>query len=160
MPQSQASLSRRFIIALMSVVIILVGLFAAIAISVNMARVEAQLTQRLEDAAALAARGLSTPMWNIDAETITDILKAALASEAMVYVSVVSEDGDMSQQALPAFQDKELDFFERSSRFFVTHFDILRNEEKLGTLRIAISRESVQREVRLNVIGIVSLTAL
>lgn len=160
MPQSQASLSRRFIIALMSVVIILVGIFAAIAISVNLSRVEAQLIQRLEDAAALAARGLSTPMWNIDEDTIADILKAALASEAIVYVSVVSEDGDVSQQILPAFQDKELGFFEHSPRFFVTHLDILRDEKKLGTLHIAISRESVQHEIRLNMIGIVALTVL
>ena len=55
MPQRQASLSRRFMTVLMSVVIALVGIFAAIAITVNISRVEAQLTQRLEDAATLAA---------------------------------------------------------------------------------------------------------
>ena len=160
MPQSQASLSRRFIIALMSVVIILVSIFAAIDISVNISRVETQLTQRLEDAAALAARGLSTPMWNIDEDTITDILRAALASEAIVYVRVVNEDGEANQQSLPAFQDQEPSFFEHSPEFLVTRLNILRDEEKLGTMHIAISRESVQREVRRNVIGVMVLTLL
>jgi sigma-B regulation protein RsbU (phosphoserine phosphatase) len=144
--------------ALMSAVIALVGIFAAIAISVNISRVEAQLTQRLEDAATLAARGLATPRWNLDEETLEDILKAALASEAMVYVRLVTEDGDVSQQVLHAFQDKDLSFFEQSPKFFVTHRDIQKDEEQLGRLYIAISRESVQREVRLNMGGILALT--
>ncbi|MEE8290973.1 MAG: hypothetical protein V3R80_05795 [Candidatus Tectomicrobia bacterium] len=42
MPQSQSSLGRRFITVLMSGVIVLVALFAAIAISVNISRVETQ----------------------------------------------------------------------------------------------------------------------
>src|SRR5499426_1602624 len=151
MPQSQASLSRRFMTVLMSVVIVLVGIFAAIAITVNIARVDAQLTQRLEDAATLAARGLATPIWNLDEETIDDILKAALTSEAMVYVSVLTEDGETHRQVLPTFQDKDLSFFEKSPKFFMTHRDIQKGEEKLGRLYIAISRESVQHEVRLNI---------
>ena len=158
MPQSQASLSRRFMTVLMSVVIVLVGIFAAIAITVNIARVEAQLTQRLEDAATLAALGLATPIWNLDAETIDDILKAALTSEAMVYVSVLTEDGETHQQVLSAFQDKDLSFFEKSPKFFITHRDIQKGEEKLGRLYIAISRESVQHEIRLNIGGILALT--
>ncbi len=160
MPQSPSSLGRRFITVLMSVVIVLVALFAAIAISVNISRVETQLAQRLEDAATLAARGLSAPLWNLDEGTITGILKAALASEAIAYVSVESEDGNVSQQVLPALHNRGLDFFEQSPRFLVTRLDILRDAEKLGTLHLAISRQSVRREVRLNVIGIVALTVL
>ncbi len=160
MSQSQSSLSRRFITVLMSVVIVLVALFAAIAISVNISRVETQLAQRLEDAATLAARGLSAPLWNLDEGTITGILKAALASEAIAYVRVESEDGNVSQQVLPALHNRDLDFFEQSRRFLVTRLDILRDAEKLGTLHLAISRQSVRREVRLNVIGIVVLTVL
>src|SRR5688500_3428232 len=154
MPHCQASLSRRFMTVLMSVVIALVGIFAAIAITVNISRVEAQLTQRLEDAATLAARGLATPMWNLDEETNDDIPKAALTSDAIVYVSVVTDDGEASQQVLPAFRDKDLSFFETSPKFFVTHRDIQKGEEKLGRLYLAISRESVQREIRLNMGGI------
>ncbi len=160
MSKRQVSLSQRFITALMSVVIVLVGIFATIVIAVNTSRVESQLTQRLEDVATLAGRGLGMPVWNINKKGITNILKAVLASEAIVYVRLVTEDGDVNHQILPAWQDKDLSFFQQSPRFLVTHRVIMKGEEKLGLLHIAISRESVRREIRLNIVGIVALMVI
>ncbi len=161
MPWKQPGLSHRFISALMSAVVVIAGLFAAIAIYTNKTRMDAQLAQRLEHNATLAAKGLATPVWDVHEETVADILEAVFSSPDMVYTSLVTEEDEIVKHALPQFAHQDITFFERAPRFLVTHVDILRDDGmKIGTLHLAMSRERVQRESTRNIGGIVAFTVI
>ncbi len=111
MPWKQAGLSHRFIAALMSAVVVITGLFAAIAIYTNKTRMDAQLAQRLEHNATLAAKGLATPVWDIDEETVADILEAVFSSPDMVYTSLVTDEGEIVKHGLPQFAHQDITLF-------------------------------------------------
>jgi serine phosphatase RsbU (regulator of sigma subunit)/GAF domain-containing protein/HAMP domain-containing protein len=154
------SLSHRFIAALMSVVLVIVGGFAVTAIHINKTHLESDLTQHLAETADLAAKGLVTPLWNIDEKTTAAILSALLSSADMAYLNLSTEDGEISRHADPAFADNSLEFFESSPDFLVTRAEVSREGTTLGTLDLAVSRARIESELRLNIAGTVALTAL
>lgn len=109
------TLGRRFSVALISVVTVILAGFAATAISINVTRLNAQLAQQVEQTAAIAQRSLVTPLWNLEEDTIHDILEAVLATDGMVYVRVETSEGEVSTRSLPQFADKDVSFFADTS---------------------------------------------
>jgi hypothetical protein len=157
--QKSYSIGRRFSYALIGVVTLILFSFATIAIFNNISRASAELEKRLDNVSSLAKTSLSTPLWNFDRDVVENFIEALLADESMVYAQVVWK----GQVIIPPkvrreFLNKDLSYFASSSQFIVKNIDVSYEGNNVGTLQIAMSREGIKKELRLNILGIITLT--
>ena len=154
------SIGRRFSCMLIGVMTLILAGFAAFAISTNVSRVNAQLVQNLAQIATIAQRSLKTPVWNLEEETIHDIVEAILASNGMVHVSIVTNEDTVSTRSRPPFDNQEASYFADAPEFLVTTVDIRHDNETIGRLNLAMDRERVQQEIRHHILRILALALL
>jgi hypothetical protein len=154
------SISRRFSYAFVGVVTLLLLGFAAVAIFVNITRIEAGLENTVENALKLSNISLPAPLWKLDNDIVNDFIEALFLDQSLVYAEVAWGGQVVAKRLRPKFQQKDLAYFERSTQFIVRTSDILYEGSKVGTMRLAVSRESVQKELLVNIAGIMALTLL
>src|SRR4030095_2138513 len=90
-----------------------------------------------------------------------NFIEALLSDESMVYARIVWK----GQVIVPPkvrreFLNKDISYFAGSSQFIVKNIDVSYEGNNVGTLQIAMSRESIKKELRLNILGIITLTIL
>ncbi len=154
------SISKHFTYALIGVVTLLLMAFAATAIFFNVRRIDIQLENRLDHMAELAQVGLAVPLWNLDNQTINHFAEALLLDESLVFLTIKSEGQTITQRSRAGFEGKDFFYFDQSPQFRVKAADILFDKKKIGTIQLAVSRETLKKEVILNIVIIVVLTIL
>ncbi len=158
-PASKAhSIRRRFSRAFIGIVTLILLVFATIAIFVNVTRLENKLEKSLDNVAELSKISLPTPLWNLDNDIVQDYIEALFLDEALVYAEVVWEGSVITTKTRPKFQDNEYADFEQSSKFMTKTDDILFEGSQVGTIRFALSRASINRELTVSIISIMALT--
>ncbi|NIM99309.1 MAG: GAF domain-containing protein, partial [candidate division Zixibacteria bacterium] len=153
-----SGISRRFSYAFIGVVTLILLLFAAIAIFVNTARINAELEKRLDNALKLSYIGLPAPLWNLDNDIVDDFIEALFLDESIVFAEVVWGGQVISKRVRGKFQQKDASYFGQSSQFIMKTSDIIYEGNKVGTIRLAMSRESVKKELIVTISGIIALT--
>ena len=154
------SISRRFSYALIGVVTLLLLGFATVAIFFNITRIETALQKDLENALKLSSISLPTPLWNLDNDVVDNFLEALLLDQSLAYTDVVWGGRVITKKMRPEFQQKDYSYFEQSTQFLVQTSDILYGGSKVGTMRLAMSRERIEKELLENIAGIIALTIL
>lgn len=154
------SLSRRFSSILIGVVTIVLFVFAASAIVINLSETERALEKRLANTFSLARISLATSLWNLDTDVINNFIEALFLDESIVYVHILWTDDDIKPKTRSAYQDKTFDDFANSSQYIAESQDILYEGINVGTLQIVMSRQSVRQKLWLNIAGILALTLL
>jgi signal transduction histidine kinase/CheY-like chemotaxis protein/HAMP domain-containing protein len=159
--QKSYSVGRRFSYAFIGVVTLVLFSFAATAIFKNISRTGAELEKRLDNISSLAKTSLSTPLWNLDRDAAADFIAALFTDESMLYARIVWR----GQVIVPPkvrreFLGKDISYFARSAQFMVKNIDISHEGSNVGTLQLAMSRESIKQELTLNILGIIALTLL
>ncbi|MGH7797225.1 MAG: response regulator [Candidatus Binatia bacterium] len=149
-PSRTRSVSKRFTYALIGVVTLLLFGFAAVAIFINIRRIDANLQNRLDNIAKLAQVSLAVPLWNLDNDAMEHFAEALLLDESLTSVRIFSEGRSVAGRTR----------FSRSSQLLTKNSDILHQGKKIGTIEVVASREDVQKEIILNILGIVALTIL
>src|SRR5262249_2484357 len=134
--------------------------FAAVAILINVRKIDADLQDRLENAAKLAQVTVALPLWNLDVETINNFADALLLDDSLAFVRILSEGQPITTRGSTEFQKKGFSYFSQSSDFLVKAADISYKDRKIGTIQLAVSREDVRRAIRAYTLGIVALTLL
>ncbi len=89
------SLGRRFSAILIGVVTILLVLFAAAAIVINLSESEKDLQKRLASTFSLARISLSTSLWNLDHDVINNFIEALFLDESIVYAHIILNVDDI-----------------------------------------------------------------
>ena len=153
-----SSISRRFSYAFIGVVTLVLLLFAATAIFVNSARINAELEKRLDNALKLSYISLPAPLWNLDNDIVDDFIQALFLDESIVFAEVVWGGQVISRRVREKFQQKDASHFGQSSQFITKSSDIIYEGNKVGTIRLAMSRESVKKELIVTVSSIIALT--
>ena len=154
------SLSKRFTTAFIAVVTVLLVAFAAVVIAVNVRKIDAELLDTLDDSVRLAQVSLPVPVWNLDTELVKNFADALLLREALAFVEVLSEGQPIAARARPGERERTFDDFSRSSAFLVKTADILHQGKKIGSVRLAVSREGLRDAIFWNVAGILALTVV
>ena len=144
MPNSNfISISRRFSIALIGVVTLIMLVFAAAAMWWDASRSERQLQARLASTLEIAETSLAEPLWNFDRETVAKVLEALLLEESIVHAEIVEPQtgsGGMSVSRSSSVTDgMELAQLSADDRFTVTSSVMRRQNDEIGTIHIAIS---------------------
>ena len=154
---SYKSVSRRLSSAFVGVVTSVLLLFAALAIIVDSKKVSSNLEMRLDNALKLSTVSLPTPLWNLDNAVVDDFIAALFLDSAIVYAEVVWGEQLISSKSAEEFQDENRSDFVDAGRFIDKSRDILFEGNKVGTIRLVMSRESVKRELIITMIKIISL---
>jgi len=154
------SIGKRFTYALIGVVtLVLVG-FAAVATFINVRKMDADLRDRLDNAAKLAQVTVALPLWNLDVETINNFVDALLLDESLAFVRIFSEGQPITTRGRTDYQKDVFRHFAESSQFLVKTADISYKDRKIGTVQLAVSRENVRSAILLYISGIIALTLL
>jgi len=159
-PSKNRSVSRRFSYAFIGVVTLILFLFAGIAIFIDSSRINAELEKRLDNALKLSYISLPAPLWNLDNDVVDDFIEALFLDESIVFAEVVWGNQVISKRVREKFQKKDASYFGQSSQFIDKISDILYEGNKVGTIRLAMSRESVKKELIVTILGIIALTIL
>lgn len=152
------SVSRRFSFAFIGVVTLVLFFFAGIAIYVDSSKINSDLEKRLENALQLSYISLPTPLWNLDNSIVDDFVEALFLDEAMVYAEVVWGEEIISKKVSPRLKVQSIADLNDTSQFIDRLSEILYEGNKVGTIRLVMSRESVKYQVAVSVLGIITLT--
>jgi len=154
------SISRRFSYALIGVVTLTLFSFAAIVISINLSRVNTDLKIQLDDTLALAQKSLVEPLWNFDQNTVDRFVEALFLDESVVYVKISDDAQVISTRIRAPFENKDVSYFEQASQFIVQSTHINHEDNRIGTVQIAMSRDSFKEALVSNIQSIIVLTVL
>jgi signal transduction histidine kinase/CheY-like chemotaxis protein len=154
------SVSKRFTYALIGVVTLLLVGFAVVAILINVRKIDADLQDRLDNAAKLAQVTVALPLWNLDVETINNFADALLLDESLAFVRILSEGHPITTRGRTDYAKDVFSHFRQSSEFLVKAADISYKDRKIGTIQLAVSRQDVRSAIRVYILGIVPLTLL
>ena len=154
------SVSRRFSYAFIGVVTLILILFAGTAIFIDSSRINTELEKRLGNALKLSYISLPAPLWNLDNDIVDDFIEALFLDESIVFAEVVWGNQVISKRVRGKFKQKEAGYFRLSSQFIDKTSNILYEGNKVGTIRLAMSRESVKKELIVTILRIIALTIL
>jgi signal transduction histidine kinase len=152
------SVSRRFSYAFIGVVTFILILFAGTAIFINSARINAELEKRLDNALKLSYISLPAPLWNLDNDVVDDYIEALFLDESIVFAEVVWGNQVISKRVREKYQQTDPSYFGQSSQFIVNISNIVYEGNKVGTIKLAMSRENVKKELTVAILGIIVLT--
>ena len=156
-PISYKSVSRRLSSAFVGVVTSALLVFAALAIIVDSKKVSSELETRLDNALKLSTVSLPTPLWNLDNTVVDDFIAALFLDSAIVYAEVVWGKQLISSRRAENYHGDQPSEFGDVDKFIDKSSDILFEGNKVGTIRLVMSRESVKRELVVTMIKIISL---
>jgi len=160
-----SSISRRFSYALIGVVTLLLITFAAVVILLGINKIEREMETRLDNAIEFAQNSLPTPLWNLDYVVVNDFVEALFLDESIVYTKISWENQIVAEKKRPGFQLQELESampstLLKGSEFISKSSDILFKENKVSTILIVMSRESVRKQAILQIYSIIALSIL
>ncbi len=154
------SLSRRFSAVLIGVVTVLLLVFAATAIVLNLSEAEKDLQKRLANTFGLARISLSTSLWNIDHDVINNFIEALFLDESIVYAHILLTVDDVKPKLRSKYHDKTFEDFVGMPQYIATSQDIFYEDKNVGTLQVVMSRHSLQQQLWRNIAGILALTLI
>ncbi len=154
------SISRRFSYAFIGVVTLLLFGFAAVAIFFNITETERELKRRLDYSLNLSTTSLPKALWNLDNDVVDDFVESLFLDAAIAHVKVMWANQVIIEKTRESFQDINFADPDQSSPIIIKTSEIMFEGNKVGAIRIAISRESVRDELIFNIFGIVALTTL
>ncbi len=154
------SISRRFSYAFIGVVTLLLFSFAAVAIFINITETEKELERRLDYSLNLSTTSLPKALWNLDNDVVDDFVESLFLDEAVAYVGVSWANQLITSHTRAQF--KNVDFLnpDGSPDFIVKESKIRFEGAEVGVIRLAMSRDTIKKEIVLNIAGIVALTIL
>ena len=156
--QKFRSISTRFSYLLISVVSVLMIIFAVSASYLNLQRINSELETKLSSYLSLSSVSLEAPLWNLDHSITEGYIDSLLLDEAVVFAKVTATDGTIVQKRQNNGAIKEFDDFAGSTDYITGRKEIIKDEETVGRLELAVSRATVRQEIILNILGVAALT--
>lgn len=146
------SLSQRFSLATITVVIIISLALSLFSYIFNKNRYDRKLESRLEEVANIARVSLPTVLWNVDKQSMKDIVNSLFQGEDVVYFCLFDETGVLIEKKSPEFQSQDFTSLKKSSQFRTAISDVIYRGRKVATFQLAISDSIFRHELFLNII--------
>jgi two-component system sensor histidine kinase/response regulator len=158
--KSKSSLSRRFSLSTIVVVTIILFMFSVTAIFYSTVKINQKLRDRLENVSTIAGASLQSAMWNLERETIKDIIDALSQEDEVVYFRLSDETGAYYEKKAPEFTEKNFPFFGKSSEFVTKVSEINFKGKQIGKIELAISKKIYNQELWVSIISIIVLAVI
>ena len=154
------SIGRRFSTMLISVVTVLLLLFAASAIMINLSESEKELQNRLASTFSLARISLATSLWNLDLDVVNHFIEALFLDDSIVYANILLNVDSINPRVRSKYRDKTYEDFVNAPQFIAASQAIFYEDKNVGTLQVVMSRHALQQQLWRNIVGILVLTAI
>jgi len=154
------SVSGRFSYAFIGVVTLILFIYAGTEIFIDNSKINRALEQKIGRALQLSKISLPTPLWNLDNHIVDDFIEALFLDESMVFAEVIWGDKVISKRVREEYTHMEFSSLKESSPFISMASDILYEENKVGIVRLVMSRETVKKEFINSIIQTICLTVL
>ncbi len=141
------SVSGRFSYAFIGVVTLILFIYAGTEIFIDNSKINGALEQKIMRALQLSKISLPTPLWNLDNHIVDDFIEALFLDESMVFAEVIWGDQVISKRVREKYTHMVFSSLRESSLFISMFSDILYEGNKVGTIRLAMSRETVKKEL-------------
>jgi signal transduction histidine kinase/methyl-accepting chemotaxis protein len=141
------SVSGRFSYAFIGVVTLILFIYAGTEIFIDNSKINRALEQKIMRALQLSKISLPTPLWNLDNHIVDDFIEALFLDESMVFAEVIWGDQVISKRAREEYTHIAFSSLRESSLFISMFSDILYEGNKVGIIRLAMSRETVKKEL-------------
>ena len=146
-------ISRRVSVAMMTVVSVIIFIFAFVLNEQTFRSLERELHNRAAIIAKLAEKSLPMPMWNVDEKALNDFLDALLTDETIAYAeyeimgnAIVT--ATMNARLRPEFTGRTWAYFEQSPQFMAHTVTIIHKDTPLGFIRFAVSEDGIRHDLR------------
>jgi PAS domain S-box-containing protein len=158
--KSKSSLSRRFSLSIIIVVTIILFMFSVTAIFYSKVKISEKLQDRLENVSTIAGASLQSALWNLERETIKEIIDALSQEDEVVYFRLSDETGAYYEKKAPEFTEKNFPFFGKSSEFVTKVSEINFKGKQIGKIELAISKKIYKQDLWVSIISIIVLAAI
>jgi len=160
-----SSISQRFSYALIGVITLLLIVFAAVVIFFDINKIENELESRLDNAIKFAQNSLATPLWNLDHAVVNDFVEALFLDESIVYTKISWKNKIITEKKrtgyqLPNIEPDRVSTLLKGSEFIAKSSDIHFRENKISTILIVMSRETVRKQALFQIYGVITLSIL
>lgn len=156
----KTSLRRRFILTLIGVVTLISLIFSVLVLGYTYSKKEAELQKQLGLTLKLAETVLPEVVWRGNERSIQDILRAILASDAVVYARILAGEHIAISQTKPAYKDTSFAEFQQSSGFLISGADVLKQGALIGKLQVVMSRDEIYGEILSTAFSVIGLFIL
>jgi signal transduction histidine kinase/methyl-accepting chemotaxis protein len=141
------SVSGRFSYAFIGVVTLILFIYAGTEIFIDNSKINRALEQKIMRALQLSKISLPTPLWNLDNHIVDDFIEALFLDESMIFAEVIWGNQVISKRAREEYTHIAFSSLRESSLFISMFSDILYEGNKVGVIRLAMSRETVKKEL-------------
>jgi len=148
------SISRKFTYALMAVISLLLIIFGSITIGITVANNERSLSNTLKRTVNMAKTILAAPLWNFDEQTLQDTAKEFILEPSISYVKIMSDKTVNALEFQDNYKDKQFEYFENSENFLTVAEPILYEDNEIGMIFLAVSKEFHKQILTANIIKI------
>jgi signal transduction histidine kinase/HAMP domain-containing protein len=160
-----SSISRRFSYTLIAVITILLIVFSATVIYIDIKRIEREIGQRLDNAIEFAQNSLPTPLWNLDYVVVHDYVDALFLDDSIVYAKISWKNKVIVEKVRPGFEVQELETAKsltsfKGQEFIAKSSEIQFRDNLVSNILIVMSRESLRRKALLQIYGIGALSII
>ena len=144
-PESLAEgrgITLRYIVALVTTVLIAMAIFGGVAALVTFSRLDQRIRQEADQIASSIATSMATPLWNIDEQTIGDLLGASLTNKDIVYAQVT--DGMVVRGARSQTDSIPIDLhvYRSAGQYAMSTADVLHDQDLvIGRVDVVMSRD-------------------
>lgn len=149
------SLSRRFSATFSLVVITILFVFSLVVVLHNYFELKAELDRQLTDTVELAETSLPTAVWQMDFNSMNDILEAILINDSIASVRILMDDTVAVSKIQPQYSAHDFFFFRDSPEFMVKSQIVYRGGEEVGVFEVAISRAKIRQGVSITVVLVI-----
>jgi hypothetical protein len=159
------SISHRFSYTLIGVITLLLIIFAAVVIFVDINKIENELETRLDNAIEFAQNSLATPLWNLDNVVVRDFVEALFLDESIVYTKISWKNQIIIEKKRSGFRLPDIEpavppTLLKESEFIAKSSDIYFRVNKVATILIVMSRENVRKKALYQIYGVIALSIL
>ena len=146
-------ISRRVSLAMITVVSVIIFVFAFVLSEQTFRSLERELRNRAAIIAKLAEKSLPLPMWNVDEQALDDFLDALLTDKTIAYAEYEIKGNaivtaTMNARHRPEFEGRAWAYFEQSPQFLPHTVTIIHKDTLLGFIRFAVSEDGIRHDVR------------
>ena len=154
------SISRRFSIAIIGVVFLIISVFSIAIIIDRVISYEAELQNRLSFTSELAKLTLASPLWYMNYEFLEDFLTALLLDNTIVGARILVNDAVIAEQVRSDLPDVRVNVFEEPPNILTQKVDITHEGKVIGQIHLAASRKTITQEIIASTVVIASLAGL
>lgn len=154
------TISTRFSLALISILSLILLLFAVLATVVNVARISDELKAQMNSYLNVSAATLSVPVWNFDVDTVRGVVDAIMLDSNIAFAHALSDDETIVLRRAKQYDGMDYSEFGDTGNFIRNTIPIEFENEQIGSFQLVISRESAHRQMLFQIASILLLMIL